>query len=101
MYFPIVALLSLAGTALAVPVANAAESAPCTTVIRVAPHFDLSPTRTIYKNTVTVSSPVDCNGCVLKTETFNFGPGPVVFRTATATVGTTTEYDFQCKPTLA
>ncbi|KAK6504117.1 hypothetical protein TWF506_002328 [Arthrobotrys conoides] len=101
MYFPIVALLSLAGTALAVPVANAVDSAPCTTVIRVAPHFDLSPTLTVYQTTVTAYSAVECDGCVLKTEVLPWGPGPVVIRTATATVGTTTEYAFQCQPTPA
>ncbi|RVD82771.1 uncharacterized protein DFL_007185 [Arthrobotrys flagrans] len=102
MYFPVVALLSITGTALAVPVASAVEPAPqCTTVLRIAPHFDLSPTQTVYQTTVTAYNRVDCDGCVLKTEYLPWGPGPVVIRTATATVGTTTEYAFQCKPTPA
>ncbi|KAK6505492.1 hypothetical protein TWF481_007389 [Arthrobotrys musiformis] len=101
MFFPVVALLSLAATALAVPVANAAESAPCTTVLRIAPHFDLSPTQTVYQTTVTAYNRVDCAGCVLETQYLPWGHGPVVIRTATTTVGTTTEYAFQCEPTSA
>ncbi|KAK6342788.1 hypothetical protein TWF718_008175 [Orbilia javanica] len=65
-------------TALAVPVAGAIAPAPqCTTVLRVAPHLDLSPTKTVYQTTVTAYNRVDCDGCVLKTEYLPFGPGPV------------------------
>ncbi|KAK6533023.1 hypothetical protein TWF281_007185 [Arthrobotrys megalospora] len=95
-------LSDLLRTALAVPVVGAIKpSAPCTTVIRVAPHMDLSPTKTVYLTTVTAYNRVDCAGCVLKTEVLPFGPGPVVIRTATTTVPATTEYAFKCKPTPA
>ncbi|KAF3919763.1 hypothetical protein ABW20_dc0108334 [Dactylellina cionopaga] len=100
MQFSIVAVIALAGSVLALPAASVINPpAQCTTTIGVAPHMDLSPTKTIYATTVTAYNRVECNGCVLKTTLLHFGPGPVVFRTATATVATTTEWALKCKPT--
>ncbi|EPS38847.1 hypothetical protein H072_7362 [Dactylellina haptotyla CBS 200.50] len=97
MFFPVVAVLSLAGSALALP----AVVPQCTTTLRMFPKMDLSPTKTVYATTVTNFARVECDGCVLKTEFLPFGPGPVIpgGKTATVTVDATTELAYQCKPT--
>ncbi|KAK6338169.1 hypothetical protein TWF730_002244 [Orbilia blumenaviensis] len=94
-------LFNLLSTALAVPVANADSGAPCTTTLRIFPQMDLSPTKTVFLTTVSAVNAVACEGCVLKTEYFPLGPGPVVIKTTTITVATTTEYGFRCQPTPA
>ncbi|KAK6526486.1 hypothetical protein TWF694_005071 [Orbilia ellipsospora] len=100
MLFPVVAVLSLAGSALALP----AVAAPaCTATVHVIPSMTgLSPTETVYRRTVTAVNRVECaaDNCAIRTVYMPMGPGPVVpAKTATVTLDATTVQDYKCKAT--
>ncbi|KAF3906713.1 hypothetical protein AA313_de0200062 [Arthrobotrys entomopaga] len=100
MLFPVVAVLSLVGSALALP----AVAAPaCTATVHVIPQMTgLSPTETVYRRTVTAVNRIECaaDSCAVRTVYMPIGPGPVVPpKTATVTLDATTVQDYKCKAT--
>ncbi|KAK6541088.1 hypothetical protein TWF694_008464 [Orbilia ellipsospora] len=105
MLYPVVAVLSLVGSALALPAATttttaAAAPSQCTTTLRIFPTMNLSPTSTVYKKTITVNEFVQCSGCSLAVSTQFLGVGPVVFHTTTITVPKSTTTAYKCIPTF-
>lgn len=86
----LIASAAAAGLALAKPIAHDDGPAPnCPHTVFHAPQFTWGPVATVWTETKTVTTEVNCSGCDdLVVTTIPFGPGPVVFFTTTVTAST-------------